>query len=73
MTFTEWATLEQDRAAWQKSVTQPPFAIAKLPVLRPRGDSMVTPEDRRRHLTQRTAEITERLTAFHANTDQQNT
>ncbi len=72
-TFTEWATLAQDRAAWHKLVTHPPFAIGKPFVRRPRGDTRLTPEDRRRHMAQRTAEIAERQAAFHANTDQQHT
>eukprot|EP00614_Pseudopedinella_elastica_P038334 CAMPEP_0181268260 /NCGR_PEP_ID=MMETSP1097-20121128/5410_1 /TAXON_ID=35684 /ORGANISM="Pseudopedinella elastica, Strain CCMP716" /LENGTH=269 /DNA_ID=CAMNT_0023367885 /DNA_START=133 /DNA_END=939 /DNA_ORIENTATION=- len=38
-TFTEWATLAQDRAAWHKLVTHPPFAIGKPFVRRPRGDT----------------------------------
>ena len=72
-TFAKWATLAQDRAAWRKLVTHPPFAIGKPFVRRPRGDTRVTPEDRRRHMAQRTAEIAERQAAFHANTDQQHT
>ena len=70
-TFTEWATLAQDRAAWHKLVTKPPFAIGKPFVRRPRGDTRVTPEDKRRHMAQRAAEISERRAAFHANADQQ--
>ena len=72
-TFTEWVTLAQDRAAWHKLVTQPPFAIGKPFLRKPRGDTRVTPEDRRRNMAQRTAEIAKRRAAFHANTDQQHT
>ena len=68
--FNEWATPAQDRAAWRNLVTQPPFAIGKPLVRKPRDDIRVTPEDRRRHMAQRTAEIAERQAAFHTNTDQ---
>ena len=70
-TFTEWATLAQDRAAWHKLITKPTFAIGKPFVRRPRGDSRATPEDKCRQMVQRAAEIAERQAAFHANTDQQ--
>ena len=69
--FTEWATLAQDRGAWHKLVTKPPFAIGKPFVRRPRGDTRVTPEDTRRIMAQRAAEIAERRAAFHSSNDQQ--
>ena len=69
--FTEWANLAQDRNSWHKLATKPPFAIGKPFVRRPRGDTRVTPEDKRRHMAQRAAEIAERRAAFHASTDQQ--
>jgi hypothetical protein len=46
MTFSEWATLVQDRAGWLKLVTKAPFDIG-IPQLRPpRCDTRVTPEER---------------------------
>ena len=65
--FTEWAHLAQDRAGWHKLVTMPPFAIGKLFVRQPRGDTRVTPEDKRRAVAQRAAEIAERRAVFDAN------
>jgi len=55
ITFSEWATLAQDRAGWLKLVTKVPFDIAKSQ-LRPRPpwcDIRVTPEEKRRSLAQR--------------------
>ena len=70
--FTEWANLAQDRNSWHQLATKPHFAIGKpLFVRRPRGDTRVTPEDKRRHMAQRAAEIAERRATFHASTDQQ--
>jgi len=60
--FTEWARLAKGRAAWQK-----PFAIGKPFVRQPRGDTRVTPEDRRRAVVQRAAEVAERWADFDAN------
>ena len=65
--FTEWARLAQDRAGWNRFVTTPPFSIGKLFVRQPRGDSRVTPEDRRRAVAQRAAEVAERRAVFDAN------
>jgi len=48
-------------------VTTPPFAIGKPFVRQPRGDAKVTPEDMRRAVAQRAAEIAERLAVFDAN------
>jgi hypothetical protein len=59
--FTEWARLAQDRAGWHGLVTTPPF------VRQPRGDTRVTPEDRRRAVAQRAAEIAERRAIFDDN------
>ena len=64
---TEWARLAQDRAGWQKPVTTPPFAIDKPFVRQPRGDTRATPDDRRRAVAQRAAEIAERRTIFDVN------
>jgi len=57
--FTEWAHLAQDRAGWHKPVTTPPFAIGKPFVRQPRGDTRVTPEDKRWAVAPRAAEIAE--------------
>ena len=65
--FIEWAHLAQDRAGWHKLVTTPPFAIGKPFVRQPRGDTRVTPEDKRRAVAQRAAEIAERRAVFDAN------
>ena len=65
--FTEWAHLAQDRAGWHKLVTTPPFAIGKPFVRQPRGDTRVTPEDQRRAVAQRAAEVAERRAVFDAN------
>ena len=48
-------------------VTTPPFAIGKPFVRQPRGDTKVTPEDKRRAVAQRAAEIAERRAVFDAN------
>ena len=49
-----------------KRVTTPPFAIGKPFVRQPRGDTRVTPKDRRRAVAQRAAEIAERRAIFDA-------
>ena len=67
--LTEWAHLAQDRAGWHKLVTTPPFAIGKPFVRQPRGDTRVTPEDKRRAVAQRAAEIAERRAVFDANSN----
>ena len=54
-------------AGWHKLVTTPPFAIGKPFVRQPRGDTRVTPEDKRRAVAQRAAEIAERRAVFDAN------
>ena len=47
-------------------MTTPPFAICKPFVRRTMGRHQVTPEDRRRAVAQRAAEITEGLAIFDA-------
>jgi len=64
--LTEWAHLAQDRAGWQKHVTTSPFTIVKPFVRQPRGDTSVTPEDKRRAVAQRAAEIAGRRAVFAA-------
>ena len=44
-----------------------PFAIGEPFVRQPRGDTRVTPEDKRRAVAQRAAEIAERRAVFDAN------
>ena len=65
--LTELAHLVQDRAGWNKLVTTPHFAIGKPFVRQPRGDTRVTPENKRRAVAQRAAEIAERRAVFDAN------
>ena len=71
--FTKWACLAQGRVGWLSFVTTPPFAIGKPFVRQPRGDTRVTPEDRRRAVAQRAArsaqraaEVAERRAVFDA-------
>ena len=64
--FTEWAPLAQDRAGWQKLVTEPPFKLGKQIVRQPRGDTRVTPEGKQRLAEQRAAEIAKRRADFNA-------
>ena len=53
--FTEWENLAQDHAGWHKPVTEPTFAIGRPFVRQPRGETRMTPEDKRRSLDRRTA------------------
>ena len=46
--FSEWATLAQDRAGWLKLVTKVPFDIGKPQLRPPRCDTRVTSEEKRR-------------------------
>jgi len=63
ISFSEWATLAQDRAGWLKLVTKVPFGIGKLQLRPPRCDTRVTPEEKRRFLARR-AQETEQRRAF---------
>ena len=65
--FIEWAPLAQDRAGWHKLVTEPPFEVGKPHVRQPRGDTRVTPEDKKRLANERAAEITKRRADFNTN------
>ena len=56
ITFSEWATLAQDRAGWLKLVTKVPFDIGKPQLRPPRCDTRVTPEEKRRSLARRVQE-----------------
>ena len=64
LAFVEWAALAQDRAVWCQRVTEPPFAIGKLFVRIPRGDSRATPEETWRARAPRAAEAAERRAEF---------
>ena len=64
--FTEWATLAQSRLGWRKLVTKRPFDVGKPHLRPPRCDTRVSPEDRRRFMTQRAAEVTQRRALFDA-------
>jgi len=48
ITFTEWATLAQDRAGWLKLITKAPLNTRKPQLWPPRCDTRVTPEEKRR-------------------------
>ena len=65
--FTGWARLARGRVGWHKL-----FAIGKPFVRQPRGDTRVTPEDRRRTVAQRAAEVAERRVVFDANDNNNN-
>jgi hypothetical protein len=43
LTFTELATLAQDRAEWRRLMTERPFGIGKPYVRPPRCDTRVSP------------------------------
>ena len=65
--FTEWATLAQDRAKWHSLATKAPFPIGKPFVRQPRADTRTTPEDKRLAIARRAIEIKERRAVFAAN------
>jgi hypothetical protein len=69
ITFSEWATLAQDRAGWLKLVTKAPFNIGKPRLRPPRCDTRVTPEEKRRFLARRAKETEQRRALFNAETD----
>ena len=59
-------SLAQDRAGWQKLMTEPPFKFGKPFVRQPRGDTRVTPKDKQRLAEQRAAKIAKRQSDFNA-------
>jgi hypothetical protein len=69
ISFSEWATLAQDRAGWLKLVTKVPFDIGKPQLRPPRCDTRVTPEEKRRFLARRAQETKQRRALFNAETD----
>jgi hypothetical protein len=58
--------LAQDRAGWRKLVTKRPFGVGKPRVRPSRCDTRVSPEDIRRFMAQRAAEVAQRRTIFDA-------
>jgi hypothetical protein len=64
--FTEWAILAQDRAGWRRLVTKRPFGVGKPHVRSPQCDTRVSPDDMRRFMAQRAAEVAQRRAIFDA-------
>ena len=64
--FTEWAALAQNRAGWRKLLTERPFDNGKPHVRPPRCNTRVSPEDMRRLMSQRAAEVAQRRALFGA-------
>jgi len=73
ITFSEWATLAQDRAGWLKLVTKAPSSIGKPQLRPPRCDTRVTPEEKRSFLARRAQETEQRRALFNAKTDAETT
>jgi hypothetical protein len=72
VSLTLWSStglhrVAQNRAKWHRLATKPPFAIGKLFLQQPRGDTRATPEDHRLAIARRNAEIKERRVIFAAN------
>jgi len=72
-TFSEWATLAQDRAGWLKLVAKVPFGIGKPQLRPPQCDTRVMPEEKRRFLARRAQETEQRRALFNAETDAEGT
>ena len=66
LAFTDWAPLAQKRTQWHKLVTKAPFEIGKPFVRQPRGDTIVTAEDKRLAMARHAAIIKERRALFAA-------
>jgi len=73
ISFSEWATLAQDRAGWLELVTKVPFDIGKPQLRPPRCDTRDTPEEKRRFLARRAQETEKRRALFNAETDAKET
>ena len=73
ISYSEWATLAQDRAGWLKLVTKVPFDIGKPQLRPPRCDTRVTPEEKRSFLVRRVQETEQRRALFNAETDDEET
>jgi len=69
ISFSEWATLAQDRAGWLKLATEVPFDIGNPQLRPPRCDTRVTPEEKRFFLARRAQETKQRRVLFNAETD----
>ena len=66
LSYSGWSTIAQSRDDWRRRVAQPPFAIGKPFVRRPRGDTRRTPEQRREDEACRAVETAERQANFDA-------
>ena len=64
--YVDCPPIAQNRDNRHKRVAQPPFAIGKPFVRRPRGDTRRTPEQRREDEARRAAETAERQANFDA-------
>jgi hypothetical protein len=64
--FTRWATLAQDCAGWRRLVTERPFGVGKPHARPPRCGTRESPEDMRRFMAQRAAEVAQRRAIFDA-------
>jgi len=73
ISFSEWATLAQDRVGWLKLVTKVPFDIGKPQLRPPRCDTRVTPGEKRRFLARHAQETEQRRAFFNAETDAEET
>ena len=73
ITFSEWATLAQDRTGWLKLVTKAPFNIGKPQLRPPRCGPRVTPEEKQRFLARHAQETKQRRALFNAETDAETT
>ena len=69
ITFSEWATLAQDRAGWLKLVTKAPFNIGKPQLRPPRCDTRV----KRSFLARRAQETEQRRALFNEEIDAETT
>ena len=73
ITFSEWATLAQDRAGWLKLITKVPFDFDKPQLRPPRCDTRVTLEETRRFLARRAQETEQRRALINAEIDAEET
>jgi hypothetical protein len=55
--FAEWAILARDCAGWRELLTKRHFGVGKPHVRPTRCDTRVSPEDMRRFMVQRAAEV----------------
>lgn len=62
--FVAWAELAQDRGAWRKLVTKPPFQLGKPFKRKPRGDTRATAEEKQRAEAELAEEVSRRRETF---------